>query len=415
MSYSYHNPSHQQRSKPLMREAVEKRLQEVGSSGKLDLSRQHLEGIDLQNLDLSMAKLSEAYLEGANLSGAILRGADLLGARLQRARLENADLREANLRGVNLDGANLRHADLRGADLSRSAANASTLQGADLEDADLSGADLRDTLLSGARLIGTDLSGARMNKIPLWIALLKGAHRQPGKTYTRQDLRTIRYTLSTVDVRILETPLTASNFAAIISAIGELHTMCWLIARRRLADVIEYSQTRDMLLEEAAPLTIAKLIYNSPAEIKFNLDLSPQSVVEALVKAIDGVGQAPHRFESAALENQAKQQKIKWDVQRADLEKETAQLEREKLRLEIEKQRLELLEKRLEVQKRGIDYALEIANNMMNVLYPDADGGTRAMLIQALLPKLLHLENGKGLELALPAPKNEQGEKTNKP
>jgi hypothetical protein len=63
---------------------------------------------------------------------------------------------------------------------------------------------------------------------------------------------------------------------------------------------------------------------------------------------------------------------------------------------------LEVLEKRLEVQKKGIEYALEIAYKVVETLHPNADAATQAMEIQVLLPNLLQLQNGKGLELALP-------------
>jgi len=207
-----------------------------------------------------------------------------------------------------------------------------------------------------------------------------------------------------INIRIVQEPLIAQNFATIISAIIELHTICWLIAMRRFADLIEYTQTHNAYFEQEAHLVIAELTHNSPADVKFNLDISPQAVVEALVKAIDGIAQAPQRFEKAELENQAKAQEIEYATQRADQEDRMAQLEREKQRLEIERQRLDLVEKRLEVQKKGIDYALEIANKMADILDPDADVGTRAMLIQSLLPKLLKLDSGQGLELALPPP-----------
>ncbi len=83
-------------------------------------------------------------------------------------------------------------------------------------------------------------------------------------------------------------------------------------------------------------------------------------------------------------------------------------LEQERRRLEIEKQRLEVLEHQLEVQKKGIEYALEIADKVVDLLHPSMDPATRAMEIQALLPNLVQLQNGKGLELALPASQSKQ-------
>jgi hypothetical protein len=83
--------------------------------------------------------------------------------------------------------------------------------------------------------------------------------------------------------------------------------------------------------------------------------------------------------------------------------------------LEIERERLDILEKRLDVQKKGIEYAFEIAAKTVAVLQPSADEQTKGMLIQTLLPTILQLQSGKGLELVLPAQQvNEEnsGEKT---
>jgi hypothetical protein len=107
-------------------------------------------------------------------------------------------------------------------------------------------------------------------------------------------------------------------------------------------------------------------------------------------------------LEKAELEIQEKAQEIRHAAQQADHEQQMASLEREKQQLEIEQRRLEVLEKRLEVQKKGIEYALEIASKVVDVLHSSADPATRAMEIQALLPNLVQLQNGKGLELALP-------------
>ena len=80
-----------------------------------------------------------------------------------------------------------------------------------------------------------------------------------------------------------------------------------------------------------------------------------------------------------------------------------AVLEWEKQQIEIEQRRLELLEKQFEIQKKSIEFAMEIAAKMVDLLHPGADPATRAMEIQALLPDYVQLrQNGKGLELALP-------------
>ncbi|SRR6266436_9948327 len=70
---------------PLTRADIEQRIQNVGSSNRLDVSGQNLEGIDLSGTDLRGANLSEANLRGANLSEANLSEANLRGANLLSA------------------------------------------------------------------------------------------------------------------------------------------------------------------------------------------------------------------------------------------------------------------------------------------------------------------------------------------
>lgn len=45
---------------------------------------------------------------------------------------------------------------------------------------------------------------------------------------------------------------------------------------------------------------------------------------------------------------------------------------------------------------------------MVDMLQPNADQAARVMLIQTMLPNLLQLQDGKGLELALPEPQKEE-------
>ena len=155
-------------------------------------------------------------------------------------------------------------------------------------------------------------------------------------------------------------------------------------------------------------MIITRVAYNSPLNIDLKVDMSASSVADALVKVIDGIAGIRKKLEIADLEIQAKAQEIKQSEQKADQEQEMTLLEREKQRLEIERLRLEVLEKRLETQKKAIEYALEIANKVIDALHPDADSATRAMEVQVLLPNLIQLQNGKGLELVLPASQNEK-------
>jgi hypothetical protein len=207
-----------------------------------------------------------------------------------------------------------------------------------------------------------------------------------------------------IRIRITEDPLTAHNLTTIISALTELSTKYWLIAKGRFADLIEYTQTRNVRFAEEAHTVIARIRYNSPFNMDWRVEMSAPSVAEAIVTTIDGIAQIRLRLEKAQLETQAKAQEIEQASQKADQEQQMALIEQQKQELEVERQRLELLEKRLEVQKKGIEYALEIASKVVDILHADADLATRAMEIQVLLPNLIQLQSGVGLELALLAP-----------
>lgn len=91
--------------------------------------------------------------------------------------------------------------------------------------------------------------------------------------------------------------------------------------------------------------------------------------------------------------------------ERIDQEHQMAELEQQKAMIEIERDRLNLMQQRLEVQKRAIEYALDTAHNIVNLLQPNSDDETKAVLIRTLLPNLLQLLNendGKQLELRWP-------------
>ncbi|HEX6482751.1 MAG TPA: pentapeptide repeat-containing protein [Ktedonobacteraceae bacterium] len=395
------NRETQQEDKPLTKEDVIRLLEEAGSSSKLDLSGRNLQGIDLPGCNLTVANLSRADLRNANLSRADLRIANLSGADLRNADLSGADLAYANLSGANLVDANLGHTDLRHA-------------------------DLREALLF-RRFVGLSIKTSETTVVYSDMAFLHAANLTGARLTeeTRKILQDIAKTeFFTIDtdgnvedngadnsailrIGINEEPLTPNNLITIISALTELSTKYWLIAKRRFADLIEYTQTHDARFAEEAQLAITRITYNSPFNMDWKVDISAPSVAEAIVTTIDGIKQRDTRLGKAELENEAKAQEIKQAEQQAEQQNQMATLEQEQKRLEIESQRLALLEQRLEVQKKGIEFALEIAEKTVDMLHPSADAETRAMIIQTLLPNILQLQNGKGLELALLAPKKE--------
>jgi len=79
---------------------------------------------------------------------------------------------------------------------------------------------------------------------------------------------------TTIRIRITEDPLTAQNLVTIISALTELYTKCWLIAKGRFADLIEYTQTGNTRFAQEAHLVITRVVYNSPFNMDWKVDLS---------------------------------------------------------------------------------------------------------------------------------------------
>lgn len=368
--------------KSLTRADVERLLREIGRPSWLDLSDENLEEIDL------------AYL---NLNGATLARAKLMGAKL----------REANLFRTNLRSADLRSADLRGAYLGF---------------ADLRSTDLRGAFLDGAALRGADLSGANLEGASLYRDQLRDA-RLSGDVNLNVKNEEAEDNVSTLGVRIIEEPLTAQNFAAIISALTELHTKCWLIVKGRFGDLIEYTQTHNPQFSEEAHLIIERMAHNSPLELKLNPGV--KEIAEALKETIDAVSQAHIRYEGGRLENEAqrlaneatalkmkqdelavqsslkdKEQARQIEAQQAELNRLKALLEIQKQQLEIEQQQVALQKAMLESEHHRVSLAFETASRIVEQVAPNADATNRAMLIQSLLPQLLQLESGKGLKLA---------------
>ncbi len=411
------------KDRPLTKADVERRLQEVGSPNKLNLTLENLEDVDLSHFGLSGANLSGANLHNANLSGANLSGANLHNTNLSEANLSGANLRGTDLSGANLSGANLRGTDLSGANLRWAFLSKADLSGADLRNANLSGADLRWAVVSDAIISQSEKEQLHGRGV---FGLSEPVRAEDSATSLR--------------IRITETPLTAPNLTNILSALTELITKCWLIQRGRFGDLIEYMQTHNPRFSEETNTIITGISYHSPVDIGFKIDLSP----EDLAKAINDIARIKQNLKKAELDNQEKAEQIQQSAKKADqeyqakqqellinaqkatqeshmgqleqemrkfeLEKQrlTFQIELEKQKFELEKQRLEMLEKRLEIQRKEIEYALEVAGELIDALQPNADQATRAMAIQTLLPNILQLQNGKGLELALPAPQGSE-------
>jgi chromosome segregation ATPase len=131
--------------------------------------------------------------------------------------------------------------------------------------------------------------------------------------------------------------------------------------------------------------------------------------------AIDSVSLAQVRKQEAELAIKAKELEAKLREQEVksaqkdkeqarQLEAQRAELERQRDLLELQKQQLDIDRQRFELQANRITYALKTAGEMVDLMHPGLEAATKAMIVQSLVPNLLQLANGKGLELGLPPP-----------
>jgi len=166
---------------------------------------------------------------------------------------------------------------------------------------------------------------------------------------------------SSVQLSIIEEPLTARNLVTSISALIELHTKCWLIVQRRFDDFMKYTDTKDPHIEEEANLLFTNLTYDSPLSI--NLDISLKSLAEALKTAIAAMPQTQPRIKALKLKDQAKEAVTKLK------------------------------------QLKNVDRADEIAARLVDDLSPGLDADTKIALTKGLQPSILQVGEISGLEL----------------
>jgi hypothetical protein len=209
------------------------------------------------------------------------------------------------------------------------------------------------------------------------------------------EMRAIYEKPTTIPLRIIEEPLKPQNLALAFTTLTELATKFWLIAKHRLSDLIEYTQTHDIRFADEAGSTIAWATYSSPFSFGFQVDKLVPSVADALMTVVNGLSQRKAHVEKLELDNQAAEQKIKEDEKKSELEQTKEQLA-------IERERVALLRETMEAQKQGIEYAIEITKTLVDITYPNADIETKGMIITTLLPGVLQLDNVRGLQLVLP-------------
>jgi hypothetical protein len=218
---------------------------------------------------------------------------------------------------------------------------------------------------------------------------------------------------SSFHISIIDEPLTVQNLSKIFTSLNILCNKCYLIAKFRLDDLVEYTQTRTDRFSLEANFSITDITHNSP--FNFDVSLNPESVAKALQLAIDAVSLTGLRKKEQELVLQAKGLDIKIKEQEAQSKDDTsealrqrelqeAKLERQKKLIELEKQQLELEKQRFELHSMRIKFALETAERMVDLLHPGTDEATKTMIVQTLLPDLLQLGISRGLQLALPPP-----------
>ncbi len=251
------------------------------------------------------------------------------------------------------------------------------------------------------------------------------ARRLLVETFSEEELRRILTkssesddsgSLSTLHVRIANEPFTVRNLSVIFTSLNILYVKCCLIAKRKLDDLIEYTQTHTDRFALEANFVITDITHNSP--FHFDISLNPESVAKAMQLAIDAVSLRGLRKKEHELALQAKELEMKLkehgiqfkednDKYLHQMALQESDLESQEKLLEIEKQQLELEKLRFEFHIMRIKCALETAERMVDLLYPGTDEATKGMIVRTLLPDLLQLGNSKGLQLTLPDPQEE--------
>ncbi|HEY6285627.1 MAG TPA: hypothetical protein VIX20_08195 [Ktedonobacteraceae bacterium] len=116
-----------------------------------------------------------------------------------------------------------------------------------------------------------------------------------------------RYNKTTITFRITKEPITPQTIATTFTALTELYTKLWLIARHRYREAIAYTPNHVHLTSEAG-ITITQVTYNSPFLFGLQLDELFPKVANAIVTLVDGLSQrkamAPLELEKRELENE---------------------------------------------------------------------------------------------------------------
>src|SRR6266568_4171224 len=159
--------------------------------------------------------------------------------------------------------------------------------------------------------------------------------------------------------------LTPQTLALVFTALTELTTKLWLIAKHRFVDLIEYTQTHDVRFANEAGSTITYFTYNSPFSFGLQVDRLVPGISEAIMTIVDGLSQRKAKRERLEIDNQITLNAVKVAGE----------------------------------QLKQIEQALELAAKAVDIVYPNADPEMRPILLQTLVNNILQLDKVEGLRL----------------
>ena len=142
-----------------------------------DLSRTHLQQVDLATFNLSASNFDLATLSYSHMTGMKLTMASLRTVMSLETDFTDSDMRGVNLSDATLSGSRFANVKLGPISLLAGSVSkwASSLEGARLDQCSFRGADMTEVNLSGANLRGANLRGANLRRACLLDADLTGA------------------------------------------------------------------------------------------------------------------------------------------------------------------------------------------------------------------------------------------------
>ena len=419
--------------RPLAREDVEHLIaQAEGDPGSVDLSFQDLAGANLSELDLRNINLIGANLSRANLAGANLSGTGLLGANLSRANLSRANLagtallRENRAPGANLPGTNLLGVNLSGANLLGAAffTDPSTPPPIAASIKTLSNLPsqvwVQKKLTNLAKTYGDDYAceviqqwraqqsvGSEVSaKFPPEIEVNPTDAEIPqesNKELSRDSMPAPAQKM--LRFRIEQEPLRGFSLMRILTGLTQIHTRAFLISQSRYEDLITCMQTLHHKFTEEAYLNFitwpphsftSRTEFEAISTPKAKADISQTNLAEAFRTGVEAMANFSKTLEaewqelkSVSADLTIKEQKAYADLaaqnRRRVIKAQEAELGKRKIELEFHEQKIALSEQTFNIKLTRFNKATEAAEQMINMLQPNADQVTKAMLIHSVL------------------------------